>query len=106
MNFYTKHLLNIVYWTIFNLFHYGLLSSILNIFIGKYLLSFSDADIPDPTWSSWEEWSECSVSCGDSGTRFRNRVCQVPQHKRRHLDCEVMILDYRLEYHSNRILRI
>ena len=65
-------------------------------------LSFSlDADIPDPAWSVWEEWSDCSVSCGGSGTRFRNRACHVPQHKRRHLNCEVINLF--IKYYLNTV---
>lgn len=28
-------------------------------------------------WTSWNEWSTCSVSCGD-GVQFRERACLQP----------------------------
>ena len=28
----------------------------------------------DPVLGEWEDWSMCTVSCGE-GTRFRNRTC-------------------------------
>nr|CAB3266607.1 SCO-spondin [Phallusia mammillata] len=30
-----------------------------------------------PEWSSWETWSDCSVTCGEGGTRQRFRGCSV-----------------------------
>ena len=30
-------------------------------------------------WAAWGEWSECSVSCGSTGTRSRSRQCIGPQ---------------------------
>lgn len=36
----------------------------------------------DGYWAEWSEWGSCSVSCGDKGTRIRNRTCSdpMPQH--------------------------
>ena len=34
-----------------------------------------DSDVP-PTWSNWNAWSECSVTCG-SGSLERSRYCSV-----------------------------
>ena len=27
-------------------------------------------------WTSWNSWSDCSSSCGESGTRYRKRYCE------------------------------
>lgn len=33
----------------------------------------------DGFWTTWEQWTACSVSCG-YGTKFRNRACYGPFH--------------------------
>lgn len=30
---------------------------------------------PCAEWTSWEEWSSCSVTCGQNGRRNRMRTC-------------------------------
>ncbi|XP_063427238.1 uncharacterized protein LOC134710771 [Mytilus trossulus] len=32
----------------------------------------------DGNWSTWLTWGECSLSCGDGGSRQRNRTCSDP----------------------------
>ena len=32
--------------------------------------------MPEPDWITWEVWTDCSRSCGDSGMRNRIRSCQ------------------------------
>ena len=31
----------------------------------------------DGDWTSWSDWSECSISC-NGGTRIRTRTCSDP----------------------------
>jgi hypothetical protein len=28
-----------------------------------------------PEWSSWEDWSACSITCGQGGKQTRQRTC-------------------------------
>ncbi|XP_076098968.1 uncharacterized protein LOC143068637 [Mytilus galloprovincialis] len=32
----------------------------------------------DGNWSTWLTWGECSLTCGDGGSRQRNRTCSDP----------------------------
>ncbi|GFN97243.1 sco-spondin-like [Plakobranchus ocellatus] len=47
----------------------------------------------DGEWSSWAEWSECTVTCGN-GTQDRNRTCVGPFH----LGAPCMGEDYQIQW--------
>ncbi len=34
----------------------------------------------DGWWEGWLSWSECTLSCGNGGTRKRNRTCVGTAH--------------------------
>ena len=36
-----------------------------------------DPCLPDPSWTEWNSWSQCTQSCG-GGKKQRARTCQVP----------------------------
>lgn len=40
----------------------------------------------DGGWSDWDEWSECSVTCGN-GTQQRSRSCNNPAPLHDGKDC-------------------
>ncbi|EDV24297.1 uncharacterized protein TRIADDRAFT_26287 [Trichoplax adhaerens] len=42
----------------------------------------------DGVWSSWENWSSCSRSCGKGGRRIRRRTCSNPPRQRNGKDCQ------------------
>ena len=47
----------------------------------------------DGAWSSWTEWSSCSVSC-DGGTRTRTRTCTEPAPSSTGQDCSGLSKDF------------
>ena len=40
----------------------------------------------DGLWSHWQQWTDCSVTCG-GGVRFRIRTCNNPKPSKGGLDC-------------------
>jgi hypothetical protein len=32
----------------------------------------------DGAWSIWSNWGDCSLTCGDDGSRDRQRSCSAP----------------------------
>ena len=37
-------------------------------------------------WSDWEDWSTCSLTCGN-GTRYRTRRCDDPEPTNGGMEC-------------------
>lgn len=43
--------------------------------------------IVDGQWTQWDEWTDCSVTCGN-GTKQRHRSCSNPQPDNGGMYCE------------------
>ena len=39
------------------------------------------------SWSTWADWSACSLTCGSTGTRSRSRYCDLPYQDYADHDC-------------------
>ena len=48
----------------------------LSEFIFLYQANIIASNQTEAQWGCWSEWSSCSVSCGQPGTRSRNAECQ------------------------------
>ena len=42
----------------------------------------------DGQWSAWQDWSECSDTCGNSGTQTKSRYCDNPLPQFGGQDCD------------------
>ena len=45
-------------------------------------------------WSDYDNWSECSTSCGTTSIKMRNRSCENPSPKYNGTDCQGHAFDY------------
>ena len=76
-----------------------IIRSTFSIFLISLSLSFSKCSflqyseyfffliLVDGRWTSWSEWTTCSVSCG-TGTKSRDRSCSSPEPKHGGMKCK------------------
>ena len=65
----------------------GMTSSLLQ---AKWSLPFFLASsIAVASWTVWNDWSDCSKTCGQRGVQSRYRICKLPENASQRILCEV-----------------